>query len=309
MVGQRYWGTRIAAALDGAGEDIAARFAGEREYPGLLLRPPRGRLLLLRAGYRPGATTPRGRLFDAWWTLLRRRVPRAAAGFYWLGTDVQDTLREARAGTVAGGLARARRDLHLADAAWLADELREVGIEAAHVPVPQPYPVPPVVPPLPERFRVLTYLPGDRFAFYGGDVVLEAARRLPDVGFDVVGRTGEAAAGAPPNVTFHGWVPAMAPLYAAATVVVRIPRHDGMGATVIEALLHARHVVYTHEVPHVTTLRPVDADGLTAALAALRDAQDAGTLGPNLAGRAFAIATYDEAAMARRLAEFVRSHA
>ena len=43
--------------------------------------------------------------------------------------------------------------------------------------------------------------------------------------------------------------------YADTTVVVRIPRHDGLGETVVEGLLNARHVLYTHELPFVRTVR------------------------------------------------------
>jgi len=309
VLGQPYWASRIAAAIDDRADDMQAVFVTQKSYLGLLARPPRSeRVVLVRAGYRVGATTPRGRLFDAYWSLLRRALPGAHACHYWLGTDVMETLAEARAGTLRrDAVAAARDDIHLADAPWLALELEEAGLHAVVAHVPQPYCVPATPPPLPADFRVLTYLPGNRFAFYGGEAVMTAARQMPDVTFDVVGRVGSMANLAPPNVAWHGWVTAMTERYARATVVVRIPRHDGLGATVVEGLLHGRHVIYTYEVPFVRTLRPATGDALVDVLEELRRAHRGGSLSPNHEGRAYALANYDEARLADHLAALLRA--
>jgi Glycosyl transferases group 1 len=309
VLGQPYWGIRIAQELDGCAPDVAAVFVPARGYPRLLVsRPGKDRVILIRAGFRVGATTRRGRFFDMYWSLLRRAMPRAARCHYWLGTDVLNTVEEFEAGTIRrGALASSRDDLHLADARWLADELTTVGLHASVAHVPQPYRAPEAVPPLPDRFSVLTYLSADRFEFYGGDAILDAARRMPDVRFDVVGRTGDPTGSAPPNVRWHGWVADIQPFYADATVVVRIPRHDGLGATVIEALLNARYVVYTHEVPFVRTIAPATGDKLFEALDAFRAEASAGRLGPNLEGRDYAAATFEEKALVDGLMTHLRS--
>ena len=309
VLGQPYWGSRIATALNGRADDLTAVFVDQQSYPRLLARPPREEhVVIMRAGYRIGATTPRGRLFDAYWSALRRAVPAAVACHYWLGTDVLDTVTEARAGTLRlAAVAPARDELHLADAPWLVTELAEVGIRAVEVHVPQPYHCPATPPPLPSTFRILTYLPGDRLEFYGGDVILEAARRLPDVAFDVVGRLGAKELGPVRNVAWHGWVSGMNSMYARAAVVVRIPRHDGLGAMVVEGLMNGRHVIYTHDLPFVTRLHPVTVPALVAELVRLRESHRRGSLGLNLEGRAFARSAYDEEALAERLAVQIRA--
>lgn len=296
VLGQPYWGIRIARALDGCAPDVAARFVPAGGYPRLLLsRPGEDRVIVIRAGFRVGSTTPRGRFFDMYWSVLRRAMPRAARCHYWLGTDVLNTVEEVEAGTIRrGALASSRADLHLADAQWLADELATVGVQATVAHVPQPYRAPDTITPLPDRFSVLTYLSADRFEFYGGDAILEVARRMPDVRFDVVGRSDDPTGSAPANVRWHGWVTDMQPFYADSSVVVRIPRHDGLGATVIEALLNARHVIYTHELPFVRTIAPATGDTLFEAIDALRAEASAGRLGPNVEGRDYAAATFDE---------------
>ena len=309
VLGQPYWGSRIVHALNGRADDMTAVFVDQRSYPKLLVRPPRAEhVVIMRAGYRIGATTPRGRLFDAYWSTLRRAVPWAVACHYWLGTDVMNTVAEARAGTLRlARLEPARDDLHLADSPWLVTELEEVGIRAVEAHLPQSYQFPVTPPPLPATFRVLTYLPGDRWEFYGGDVILEAAHRLPDVAFDVVGRHSTSEPEPMRNVARHGWVSDMNSMYARATVVVRIPRHDGLGHMVIEGLMNARHVIYTHDLLHVTRLDPVTVAGLVAELVRLRDAHRRGSLDLNLEGRAFARSAYDEQHLAEHLAAQIRA--
>jgi hypothetical protein len=308
VLGQPYFGTRIAHALDSLGGDMRATFVAQGSYLRLLARPPRAEpVVLIRAGYRAGATTPRGRLFDAYWSMVSRSLPDAVRCHYWLGSDVMDTLDEARAGTLrSAALAATRDDLHLADAPWLASELEAVDLSVIPAHVPRPYHAPEDPPALPTEFRVLTYLPTRRFEFYGGTAILDAARRMPNIRFDVVASDGEQVKSSPSNVQWHGWVADMAARYAGATVVVRIPRHDGLGATVVEGLLHARHVIYTHDVPFVRTIWPASAHALADALGELEDAHRAGQLAPNLAGRSYAMDEFDETREANRLAALVR---
>lgn len=308
VLGQPYWGTRIARSLDGCAPDVQATFVPARRYPALLARHPRaGKVVLIRAGFRVGATTARGRAFDAYWSVLTRAIPKSARCHYWLGTDVLNTLEEAAAGTLRRRAVDASRyDLHIADAPWLARELETVGLRAEVASVPQPYRAPDGVPSLPERFRVLTYISADRFEFYGGDTIIAAARRLPDVQFDVVGRADDPTGSGLPNVAWHGWVTDMPRFYTETTVVLRIPRHDGLGATVIEGLLNARHVIYTYEMPFVQQVDPPTADNLVEAIDSLRIAAAAGRLEPNLAGRDYAIATFDQARLVDRLASLIR---
>ena len=200
VFGQPFWGRRVTSALDAPAEDVCATFVPQAAYARLLIRPSADPVLLMRVGYRVGATTTRGRLFDTYWSLLRRTHPRAVACHYWLGSDVFDTSEEARAGTLRWAALRdARADLHLADAPWLVDELEAVGIRAINAHVPVPHRAPSSPPPLPAEFSVLTYLAASRFEFYGGVALLEAADRLPAVRFDVVGAANRRASSRHPT--------------------------------------------------------------------------------------------------------------
>jgi hypothetical protein len=309
VLGQPYQADRVVGALNSRATGLRATHVSSSRYLKLLAMPPRSeRVVLMRVGYRVGATTRRGRVFDAYWSGLSRALPGAVRCHLWLGTDVLNTLEEARAGTLRrAAVSSSLDDLHLAVAPWLASELETVGIHAIICLLPPPTIAPAVAPPLPPDFRVLTYLPDARFDFYGGNVVLDTARRLGGVLFDVIGSEGAHGRPAPPNVRWHGWVSDMPERYAKAAVVVRIPTHDGYGNTVIEGLQNARHVVYTQDVPFVRRLSPVTAETLVAALAELRDAHASGYLGPNSAGRAYALDAFDETRLIEHLAALIRA--
>src|SRR5215210_7719 len=311
IFGQAHWGRHIAAALNSRTAGFRASVVQPRAYPSLLLAPPRHRrVALMRVGYRIGATTIRGRIFDAYWSMLRARLPSAVRCHYWIGTDVLNTLDEARAGTLRwSAVASSKDDLHLADAPWLATELGSIGIEATAAPVPLPGRTSGAVPPLPATFSVLTYAPAARFAFYGGPLVVEAARRRSEIRFDVVGSESTVDPSAPPNVTWHGWVSDMKPRYAAATVVARVPVHDGLGSTVVEALLNARHVIYNQPLQHVRTISPTTTDTLVDAIDEFHEAHRKGRLGPNLAGREWALSEFDDEKLADDLASLLLGRA
>lgn len=311
VLGQPFQASRVVALLNHGSDDLHARVVPPRDYADLLVRrTPADRLVVMRVGYRVGAPTRRGRLFDAYWDVLRRRHRSAVLSHYWLGSDVMRTVADSRTGAIRRGrVAAAQGDLHLSVAPWLTDELASIGLTAttALLPPPQTPPGPP--PALPEQFTALCYLPSHRFDFFRGQLLLGAAQQLKGVGFDIVGNRGPVVHQGPDNVRWHGWVADMSHRYAAATVIVRVPVHDGFGNSVIEGLMFGRHVIYTYDVPFVRKLDPVSVDGLVAALAELRDRHDAGTLDLNEEGRAYALREFDADRLAERLRAIVRAAA
>ncbi|HTU82233.1 MAG TPA: hypothetical protein VMF61_08895 [Candidatus Acidoferrales bacterium] len=177
-----------------------------------------------------------------------------------------------------------RRGYHnTAVAPWLVDELRTIGVDAACLPVAGIDRVD-VIAPLPQRFRVITYLPEPRRGFYGGDRVYELARAMPDVEFAVTG-PGERDPHAPPNVTFTGYLQDVASQLDQSTVLLRLADHDGMSVLVLEALGRARHVVWTHELPGVQSVG--DAGEALEALRRLRERHRRGELPLNHTGRQY----------------------
>lgn len=306
ILGQPYWSLRLLGVLQGLHPEVTAVFLSPKTlFTPAGLRSVARADYFLRMGYRPGATTWRGRLFDALWSLLRTLNPRARGIHYWIGTDVFHTLKDAQAGRLRPGpLATARDDLHWADAPWLVAELAQVGLTASSVPLPVP--LGDVRPPerLPAPFTVLTYIPDGRWAFYDGPSIYTAAQALPAIRFEVIGGGGAQAPGSLPNLTFFGWQQDIRPFLARATVLVRLVRHDGTGGTVREALEAGRHVIYSQPMPCVHQVPYGHPEALETALRSLLGRFEAGDLPPNLEGHAYVAATFDlKACLATYLAD------
>ena len=195
---------------------------------------------------------------------------------HWVGSDVlraaDDAVREQN---------RANYIEHWADAPWLADELSHAGIEAKVVPVSPIAAVPPMPLP-PPPLTVLSYLPDDKYEFYGAQIVYELARCLPDVRFLVLAseRRGRPA---PDNLEFIGYHDDVHPVYARSHVLVRMPDHDGMSQMILEALNHGRYAIWNYNLEGV--IKATTAAEAVARLQELRERLAAGTLPPNDVGR------------------------
>ena len=307
VIGHKFWARRLQQVLaEYGGSCLRVRC---RQVPGGAGQIGDcahlfGTDVFFRVGMRPGSRTIRGRAFDAFWHTLRLAVPRAAVVYYWIGTDVLKTLETVKRGGLSKSAMRdVRRSLHVADAQWLADELRILGIEALVQRLPGALTRPDKLQPLPETFRVLTYIPDARHEFYGGAQIYEAARALPSIPFDVVGGTGSWIARALPNLVFHGWQGDLAAFYRNSSVVARLVKHDGLGATAVEGLLFGRHVLYTYPLPYTISVAFGDTGRLIEILRSLRDQFQRGSLGPNTAGHEWATKAFDASAEGGRLVD------
>ena len=209
----------------------------------------------------------------------------------WAGSDVSAVTKS----PLHAGLAARAGYHHFAVAPWLVDELCEIGIRAemvrvAGIAIDEP------PHPLPERMRVVSYLPHPRRRFYGRDFVYDVARALPDVAFLVVG-AGTPDLSAPANVEFAGFVADFQAVLDASTLLLRAPGHDGMSRMVLEALARGRYVAWTHDLPGVQRVtHPAAAIAYARELDAL---QRAGALQPNLIGYGYIAREYGEHDVAR----------
>lgn len=193
----------------------------------------------------------------------------------WVGTDVLQHAASAE---------RFTREAvwNWCESSWISDELQAAGFEDVDV-VPLTCTLFPVeVPPLPERFTVVAYTPDGRHEFYGLPFVVELARRLPDVQFDLLATNGTPDL--PPNVRPRGWVEDMDSVLRACTVYLRPVAHDGVSHTVLEALTYGRYVFWTYAFSGVEKID--DLDAVERSIRDLAAAHRAGALPLNLDGRA-----------------------
>jgi len=296
LLGQPYWASKLEECLNQSGGSRLSAFRLPlnsrrffRNFQKALSAD-----LIVRMGFRPGARTVRGYAFDTLWATLRLLNRRAAGVFYWLGTDVLNTTEDLRAGKLRHRCyAQAKKDYHLADAPWLAEELRNLGITALPKTVTLPRMVEGAAPELPAEFSVLTYIPDGRYRFYGGDCIYQAARRLPGIRFDVVGGVGAWIPEPLPNLKFHGWQRDIERFYRNTTVVMRLVEHDGTGLTAVEGLSFGRHVLYSFPLPHTLAVAWGDTDALVTKLSGMFHLHQRGSLRVNAAGRAYAEEHFD----------------
>jgi hypothetical protein len=171
------------------------------------------------------------RLFGG--TIVRWRV----------GSDVLSCLRSDQAATAARQLDLAV-DLNIAAAPHLVDELRSIGVRAEYVPSVCDLSSVDAEVPASLPSSVLAYLPTDRKAFYGEDVVISAAEANPHLRFIIVGDDSHSLARYP-NVQSLGWVDDMHELWPRVGLLLRVTEHDGLPRMVLEALARGRYVIYS----------------------------------------------------------------
>src|SRR3954449_1550767 len=101
LVGQHPWTTKLKEALNQSGRSELCAFVLPLNRRGpLYLKQVVSTDIFIRVGFRPGAPTRRGRVFDGVWSILRMLNPDAVRVFYWVGTDVLNTTQDFKAGTL-----------------------------------------------------------------------------------------------------------------------------------------------------------------------------------------------------------------
>jgi len=189
-------------------------------------------------------------------------------------------------------------DLELADSEIIQEELRAVGIRTNIVRL-LPQAIVGEVTALPEEPTVLSYWFDERFDFYGGQTVFNLARAFPEVKFLIVQASGKGLTEVPANVQFLGPVDNMPEIYRKCMCLVRMPRHDGLSAMVLEALANGRYVIYNHKCPFTSFAE--DFDSACKALEEILCKQQPNSAGADYVKKNFNID--DEAGRLRELME------
>jgi glycosyltransferase involved in cell wall biosynthesis len=199
---------------------------------------------------------------------------------HWAGSDVMGQRQKLRRGNANPWVMRNVH--HWAVSQWLAEEVGELGLPCEWVPLP-PGNVPDQPSPLPTNFSVLVYMPDTRRSeLYGLDRILQVARQLPHISFELVGLLQGRIDNPPANLRIHGRIPDLSQFYKRASVVWRPTRHDGLSFMVLEGLGYGRHVLWTYAFPGCVQVTDVADAG--DAIARLYQRHKEGGLGINQEG-------------------------
>lgn len=169
----------------------------------------------------------------------------------WHGTDVKIAVARFQAGSINMDYIRNAR--HLFSAPWFEEELGGIVPQGIYAPFSyidtygneETY----------EHIRVLSYLAKGKEAYYGWEVIKEAAQQLSDFEFTIVGSDGNGL-DVPSNVNFLGWVSddEMTKLYRENPIFVRLCEHDGKAFSVSQALAFGAEVIWNYPLEHVRVI-------------------------------------------------------
>lgn len=269
VIGLPFFGTRVADSLCSVGYD--ARY---QPHPGKIpARLPKLGTEIAQADviYAIGSSVRKNSPLD----LISRLGKQMLV--HWVGTDVSVAEADWREGMASQRVLD--KGVHRADARWLIDELKTIGVHAKErlLPIPVAIGSPQ---PLPDEFGVLIYLPTEPQEDYDVEATLQVIRSMPGTRFGIVG--GFAPPEHLPNVEILGFVSDMPSVYRRYTVLLRLMKHDGMSHSVIEATSFGRYVLWSYGMDGV---RPVvGAEGAITELRRLEAESLAGTLQLNADG-------------------------
>jgi hypothetical protein len=165
----------------------------------------------------------------------------------WCGSDVLYAKEDLKAGRTSRWLAQKH---HWAVSPVLTEEVRALGLDCEYVQTSFVDPIKDIVP-LPEKFSVLTFVPGlQKGSLYGLDQIQAVAAALPEVEFKIVGWLEGKHPNGLSNLKVLGRSEDLTPFYQQATVLWRPVLHDaGVSFMVLEALAQGRHVIYSYSFP------------------------------------------------------------
>jgi glycosyltransferase involved in cell wall biosynthesis len=189
--------------------------------------------------YQIGGRVTAGKFLRAAKLLNKKRIV-----MHWAGSDVLDERGFVALGKRVPWVVREIR--HWAECEWMVNEVKELGLPCEPVPLPCSL-IPEQASPLPDKFSVLVHMPTVELGYlYGLDRILQVARNLPQVLFQMVGLKAGRISNPPENLRIHGRAKDLREFYQKASVVWRPVRHDGLSFLVREALGYGRHVLYTY---------------------------------------------------------------
>lgn len=188
--------------------------------------------------------------------LILARLLKKKVIMHWIGTDVYQTIHSDKPEIYTGNIH------HICGSKLLHDELKSINISADIIPI-LPLKMNMDIIKQPEKHSVLIYLPEGKEDFYGADRIRELAIRNPNIEFHIVANQGYKPLELP-NVIFHGRLNSeeMNDMYKNISILLRIPKHDGLSMMVIEALAKGKQVLYKYEHPYVYTPKSLNIDDL-----------------------------------------------
>lgn len=195
----------------------------------------------------------------------------------WAGTDVLNAIDAYKSNNYNTRFHESC--IHHAVAPWLAEELKEINLDAKYLPylgfesektdhnskIENR-----------TQLKVITYINEQNPSFYGLEKIKQIAKECPDIEFGIVGMQSED--NVLNNIKFFGWVNDLRKLMNTYDIVIRQTEHDGLSNFILDGLSLGKTVMYNKEFPHC-----IYADNVVDCVKELNNLKEAG-LNANLAG-------------------------
>jgi len=182
---------------------------------------------------------------------------------HWIGSDIHELLNNSIKTKFRVFFLKLITSLfkitHWSAALHIKEELKSLGIKSETVFLPTELIKLHNIEKFPTVNSFLSYIPEQREEFYGLSKILYIADKYPEIHFDIVANKGKKE-NLRKNVTYHGWVneEKMDKLYKENKGVIRIPKHDALGGTVLEAVIRGRYAIWTYNAKYVYQAFSID---------------------------------------------------
>jgi glycosyltransferase involved in cell wall biosynthesis len=187
---------------------------------------------------------------------------------HWIGTDVMSLTSPRSVLEILNRLiikfaekTKFGQIINLAGSSWLKTELKSQGINAYYFPLTtldiKRLRRPNIIQ---KDIDILTYLPKNRFSFYGGSHVLKLAKELPQFTFAVVMPDITDTKNLPNSLFNLKFYPKMSfdemqHMYLRSKCFLRLTEHDGLSLSVLEALYYKLQVIWNYTFPFVINIK------------------------------------------------------
>ena len=175
-------------------------------------------------------------------TLLRFRLWNKKIVVSWIGYDIR-RVTDIFFWKVLSRIFRNLIDVNITEDTKAIEKLQSIGIHTTL----QPPPIYQIFPlkKLPNEKKVAVYLPDHKdidFDFYQGPLIKKLVDDFPNIAFIITGNSGRYFKNNK-NVTCIKWTENIEKIYEEVITVIRLPKEDTTGATIIETLSMGRNMI------------------------------------------------------------------
>lgn len=206
--------------------------------------------------------------------LLKKRIV-----MHWVGSDVIRAAKDIN--EHKENVAYFKKIDHYCEVSWIKNELYQIGIDAQTLQIASFDVKDTETPELPPEFSILSYVRKNLEEFYGFDKIIQLAADFPDIKIKIAGLDSYKEP-IPKNIELLGWIKNMDEQYQNCVLFLRLPKHDGLAFSVLEALACGRYVGYSCQFDNTVYIDTYET--LKKVVENLHSEFKKGSLTPNLKG-------------------------